>query len=57
MFDTPEADAVLAALQVFPPDNWWNQDISALPVHKDSAQMIAGSEPTSRSSTTSTWAS
>ena len=41
MFDTPEADAVLAALQVFPADNWWNRDIRALPVHKDSAQMIA----------------
>src|SRR5262249_30877654 len=23
MFDTPEADAILAALQVFPPDNPW----------------------------------
>ena len=42
MFDTPEADAVLAALQVFPADNWWNRDISALPVQKDSARMIAG---------------
>ena len=42
MFDTPEADAILAALQVFPPDNPWNQDISGLPVHKDSAAMIAG---------------
>ncbi len=42
MFDTPEADAILAALQVFPPDNPWNQDISSLPVHKDSAAMIAG---------------
>jgi hypothetical protein len=41
MFDTPEADAILAALQVFPPDNPWNQDISSLPVHKDSAAMIA----------------
>jgi hypothetical protein len=28
MFDTPEADRILAALQVFPPDNPWNQDIS-----------------------------
>ena len=36
MFDTPEADAVLAALQVFPADNWWNRDISALPVHEHS---------------------
>ena len=33
MFDTPEADAILAALQVFPPDNWWNRDVSGLPVH------------------------
>jgi hypothetical protein len=42
MFDTPEADAVLAALQVFPADNWWNRDVSALPLHENSAQMIAG---------------
>jgi hypothetical protein len=41
MFDTPEADAILSAMQVFPPDNPWNQDISALPVHADSAKMIA----------------
>jgi hypothetical protein len=41
LFDTPEADAILSALQVFPPDNPWNQDITALPVHKDSAKMIA----------------
>jgi hypothetical protein len=41
MFDTPEADAILAALQVFPPDNPWNQDISSLPVHADSAAMVA----------------
>jgi len=41
LFDTPEADAILAALQVFPPDNAWNQDISGMPVHPDSARMIA----------------
>jgi hypothetical protein len=41
LFDTPEADAILAALQVFPPDNAWNQDVSQMPVHKDSARMIA----------------
>ena len=41
MFDTPEADAILSAMQVFPPDNPWNQDISAMPVHPDSAAMIA----------------
>jgi hypothetical protein len=45
MFDTPEADAILAALQVFPPDNWWNRDISALPLHPDSAKMIASIGP------------
>jgi hypothetical protein len=41
MFDTPQADAVMAALQVFPADNWWNRDVSSLPVHPDSAKMIA----------------
>src|SRR5665647_366986 len=40
MFDTPEADRILAALQVFPPDNAWNQDISAMPVHRDSAKIV-----------------
>jgi hypothetical protein len=42
LFDTPEADAILQALQVFPPDHPWNQDISGLPVHADSAAIIAG---------------
>ncbi len=41
VFDTKEADAILSAMQVFPPDNPWNQDISKMPVHKDSARMIA----------------
>jgi hypothetical protein len=45
MFDTPEADAILAALQVFPPGNWWNRDVSSLPVHPDSAKMIASIGP------------
>jgi hypothetical protein len=45
MFDTPEADAILAAVQVFPPDNWWNRDVSALPLHPDSAKMIASIGP------------
>ena len=45
MFDTPEADTILAALQVFPPDNWWNRDISGLPVHPDSEKMIAAIGP------------
>jgi hypothetical protein len=41
MFDTPQADRVLAALQVFPPDNPWNQDVSRLPVHPDSERLVA----------------
>src|SRR5208337_2054871 len=41
LFGTPEADRILAALQVFPPDNPWNQDISAMPVHANSARIIA----------------
>lgn len=41
MFGTPEADAILAALQVFPSDNPWNQDISKLPVHRNSARLVA----------------
>jgi hypothetical protein len=41
MFGTPEADRILEALQVFPRDNAWNQDISGMPVHKDSARIIA----------------
>jgi hypothetical protein len=45
MFDTSEADAILAALQVFPPDNPWNQDVSAKPMHEDSAAIIAAIGP------------
>ena len=41
MFGTPEADRILEAMQVFPPDNPWNQDVSKLPVHPDSGRMIA----------------
>jgi hypothetical protein len=41
MFNTREADAILASLQVFPADNPWNEDISMLPVHPASQQMIA----------------
>jgi hypothetical protein len=42
LFNTPEADRILASLQIFPPDNPWNEDISKLPVHPTSAKMIAG---------------
>jgi hypothetical protein len=41
MFNTPKADRILAALQVFPPDNPWNEDISKRPVHRNSRNLIA----------------
>src|SRR5262249_20753724 len=45
LFNTPEADKVLDALQVFPPDNPWNEDVSKLPVHPNSAKLIASVGP------------
>ncbi len=40
LFNTPEADAVMSALQVFPRDNAWNEDISSRPVLANSDAMI-----------------
>jgi hypothetical protein len=40
-FDTPEADKILEALQVFPADNPWNQDVSKWPLHPDSKKIVA----------------
>ena len=41
LFNTPAADAIVAALQVLPVDNPWNEDISARPLLVNSAAMIA----------------
>lgn len=41
MFDTPEADAILSKLQVFPSDNPWNQDVSNWPLHPNSKRIVA----------------
>ncbi len=41
MFNTPEADRILAAMQIFPSDNPWHEDISRRPVHPDSKRMVA----------------
>jgi hypothetical protein len=41
LFDTPEADRILADLQVFPSDNPWNLDISRWPLHPNSKKIIA----------------
>jgi hypothetical protein len=40
MFDTEEADKILEAMQVFPVDNPWNEDISSWPLHANSKKMI-----------------
>jgi hypothetical protein len=41
MFDTPEADAILSALEVFPPDNAFHQVIEDWPLHADSKAIVA----------------
>ena len=41
MFNTPEADAILSALEVFPPDNPWNQVVADWPLHPNSKNIIA----------------
>ncbi|HMF18601.1 MAG TPA: hypothetical protein VKE98_15425 [Gemmataceae bacterium] len=45
MFDTPEADAIVSALEVFPPDNPWNLDVSDWPLHPNSNNIIASIGP------------
>ena len=41
MFDTPEADAINSALEVFPPDNPWNQLVTNWAVHPNSKAIVA----------------
>ena len=41
MFNTPEADRILAVLQVFPPDSPWHEDISTRPLLANSRQLVA----------------
>lgn len=48
LFDTPEADAILSALEVFPPDNPWNLVVSDWPVHPNSKNIIASIGPTKK---------
>jgi len=40
MFDTPEADAILSALEVFPEDNPWNLVVSDWPLHPKSKAIV-----------------
>jgi hypothetical protein len=41
LFNTPEADAILSALQIMPVDSAWNEDISGYPLLPNSDAMIA----------------
>jgi hypothetical protein len=41
LFDTPEADRIVQAMQIFPADNAWNEDISALSTLKNSDAIIS----------------
>ena len=40
MFDTPEADRILSTLQVFPPDNPWNEVIADRPLDPRSGDIV-----------------
>jgi len=41
VFNTPQADAIVSALQIFPVTNAWNEDVSHRPVLTNSGAMIA----------------
>lgn len=41
LFNTPEADAILSAMQIFPTTNAWNEDNSRRPMLTNSDAMIA----------------
>jgi len=45
LFHTAEADPILAALEVFPPDNPFNQVIEDWPLHPNSAAIVASIGP------------
>jgi len=40
-FDSPEADAIVSALEVFPPENPWNIPVNHWPIAPNSKAMIA----------------
>lgn len=41
LFNTKEADAIVAKMQIMPQDNPWNADVSNWPVHRNSAAIVA----------------
>jgi hypothetical protein len=45
LFNTPEADTICSALEVFPPDNPWNLIVEDWPLHPNSKNIIASIGP------------
>lgn len=41
LFNTPQADAIVSAMQIFPVTSAWNEDVSRRPILTNSAAMIA----------------
>src|SRR5215471_3294667 len=41
LFNTPDADAIVSAMQIFPVTSAWNEDVSSLPLLPNSDAMIA----------------
>ncbi|HEX4637895.1 MAG TPA: hypothetical protein VH170_00245 [Chthoniobacterales bacterium] len=41
LFNTPQADTIVSAMQIFPVMNPWNEDVSRRPLLANSAQMIS----------------
>jgi hypothetical protein len=41
LFHTPEADAIVSALEIFPPDNAFNQLVDQWPLHPHSREIIS----------------
>jgi hypothetical protein len=41
LFNTPQADAIVSALQIMPKDNPWNEVVTNRPVHADSGIIMA----------------
>ncbi len=40
-YNTPEADVIMAAAEIFPPDNPWNTLVDDWPVHPNSKRIVA----------------
>jgi hypothetical protein len=45
LFNTPEADAICSALEVYPPNNPWNLVVENWPLHPNSKNIIASIGP------------